>query len=55
MLPTLDRVYSNERARSLLGWKPRHDFQRVLNSVRAGLDPRSELAQKIGSKGYHPH
>ena len=54
MLPMLDRVYINERARSLLGWKPHYDFQHVLNRVSAGLDPRSELSQVIGSKGYHP-
>lgn len=54
MLPALDRVYVNERARTLLGWTPRYDFQRALRSVSAGVDPRSELAQLIGSKGYHP-
>ncbi|MEO8017139.1 MAG: NAD(P)-dependent oxidoreductase [Pseudomonadota bacterium] len=54
MLPALDRVYVNERARTLLGWLPQYDFARVLRSVAAGEDPRSELAQLIGSKGYHP-
>jgi len=53
MLHVLDRVYDNERARSLLGWTPRYDFARVLHSVSAGIDPRSELARAIGSKGYH--
>jgi nucleoside-diphosphate-sugar epimerase len=54
MLPTLDRVYINERARKLLGWVPRYDFQRVLRDVAAGVDPRSNLARLVGSKGYHP-
>ncbi|HEU5137890.1 MAG TPA: NAD(P)-dependent oxidoreductase [Steroidobacteraceae bacterium] len=53
MLPVLDRVYDNERARSVLGWTPRYDFARVLHSVSSGIDPRSELARAIGSKGYH--
>jgi UDP-glucose 4-epimerase len=54
MLPALDRVYDNGRARQLLGWAPRYDFQRVLRDVAAGLDPRSKVAQLVGSKGYHP-
>lgn len=55
MLPTLDRVYVNERARTELGWSPSFDFQHVLRSLSVGIDPRSDLAQAIGSKGYHPH
>jgi nucleoside-diphosphate-sugar epimerase len=54
MLPTLDRVYDNERARTLLGWAPKYDFQRVLHAVASDIDPRSELARLVGSKGYHP-
>jgi nucleoside-diphosphate-sugar epimerase len=53
MLPALDRVYVNERARTMLGWLPQYDFQGILRSLVAGRDPRSELAQLIGSKGYH--
>jgi len=53
MLPTLDRVYDNERARTLLGWTPQHDFQSVLRRVSSGENPLSELAQQIGAKGYH--
>jgi nucleoside-diphosphate-sugar epimerase len=53
MLPTLDRVYDNERARTLLGWTPQHDFQSVLRRVSSGEDPLSKLAQLIGAKGYH--
>lgn len=54
MLPVLDRVYVNARARELLGWTPRHDFRSVLRRVAGGADARSALAQLIGSKGYHP-
>jgi nucleoside-diphosphate-sugar epimerase len=54
MLPTLDRVYVNERARTLLGWKPKYDFAQALDSVSAGADYRSPLAIAVGAKGYHP-
>lgn len=53
MLPTLDRVYVNARARELLGWRPRYDFAQALRSVAAGGDYRSPLALDIGAKGYH--
>jgi len=52
MFPSLDRIYVNERARQDLGWRPRHDFRSVLHCLKAGTDPRSELARTIGSKGY---
>jgi nucleoside-diphosphate-sugar epimerase len=48
-------VYVNDRARNDLGWQPRYDFERVLNSLKAGDDPRSPLARAIGAKGYHAH
>lgn len=54
MLPTLDRVYVNERARTKLGWQPRYDFARVLADAAAGRDIRSPLAIAVGAKGYHP-
>jgi UDP-glucose 4-epimerase len=54
MLPALDRVYVNARARSELGWRPRIDFASALERVRAGEDFRSPLARAVGSKGYHP-
>jgi len=54
MLPALDRVYVNARARERLGWQPRYDFGQALRDVAAGKDHRSELARIIGSKGYHP-
>lgn len=53
MLPVLDRVYDNERARRLLGWQPRYDFRRALRSVAGGAEWRSPLTRLIGSKGYH--
>ena len=55
MFPAIDRVYVNERARNILGWRPTYDFRRVLNSVREAEDPRSPLARRIGAKGYHAH
>lgn len=49
----IDRVYVNQRARQQLGWRPRYDFQHLLQSLAAGDDPRSPLARDVGSKGYH--
>ena len=53
MLPGIDRVYINERARKELGWQPRYDFQRVIDRLRGGEDYKSPLARLIDSKGYH--
>jgi UDP-glucose 4-epimerase len=53
MLPKLDRVYVNERARRVLGWQPKHDFASVLVNLAAGTDWRSPTARAIGAKGYH--
>jgi nucleoside-diphosphate-sugar epimerase len=53
MFPVIDRVYVNARARTALGWTPRHDFRWVLDRLRAGQDPRSPLARAVGAKGYH--
>jgi nucleoside-diphosphate-sugar epimerase len=53
MFQGIDRVYVNERARVELGWKPRYDFARVIDLVRAGEAPLSPLARAVGSKGYH--
>jgi nucleoside-diphosphate-sugar epimerase len=53
MLPGIERVYVNERARQELGWLPRYDFRRIIECLRAGEDPRSPLARAVGSKGYH--
>jgi UDP-glucose 4-epimerase len=53
MFPSIGRVYVNERARSELGWRPRYDFNCIIELLRAGDDPRSPLARSVGSKGYH--
>jgi len=53
MVPTIDRVYVNERARRELGWQPRHDFAAVIARLRGDPDFRSPLARVIGAKGYH--
>jgi UDP-glucose 4-epimerase len=53
MLPGIDRVYANDRARSELGWAPRYDFAHALERLQAGEDPRSPLALAVGAKGYH--
>ncbi|KAM3094391.1 NAD-dependent epimerase/dehydratase family protein [Phormidesmis sp. 146-12] len=53
LFSSIERVYVNERARNALGWQPRYDFRHVLDSLRAGTDPRSPLARTVGSKGYH--
>ena len=53
MFPTIDRVYVNTRAREALDWAPRYDFRHVLDSLKAGQDPRSPLAKTVGVKGYH--
>jgi UDP-glucose 4-epimerase len=53
MVPGIDRVYVNQRAREELGWRPRHDFNAVIERLKAGDDTRSSLARLVGSKGYH--
>jgi len=53
LLPGIERVYVNERARRELEWEPRWDFRRALDRLTAGEEPRSELAATVGAKGYH--
>jgi UDP-glucose 4-epimerase len=53
IMPSIDRVYVNAKARAELGWQPRHDFRSIVERLRAGGDPRSLLARLVGSKGYH--
>ena len=53
MLPVLDRVYVNDRAREALKWRPQYDFSRALKALAAGADWRSPLARQVGAKGYH--
>jgi UDP-glucose 4-epimerase len=52
MVPRIDRVYVNERARNELGWQPRHDFPTLIDRLRMGEEVRSPLARLVGSKGY---
>ena len=52
MFPGIDRVYVNERALQELDWKPRWDFRYVLDRLKAGDDPRSELARAISGKRW---
>jgi UDP-glucose 4-epimerase len=53
MVPGIDRVYFNGRARRELGWRPRYDFKLIVERLKAGEDIRSPLARHVGSKGYH--
>ena len=53
LFESIERVYVNELARRELGWSPRWDFRHALDRVRAGEEPRSELAAAVGAKGYH--
>jgi nucleoside-diphosphate-sugar epimerase len=53
MVPSIERVYANDRARNELGWRPRYDFEHLIDRLKAGKDIKSPLARLIGSKGYH--
>ena len=53
MIPGIDRVYVNDKARAELGWQPRHDFRALMARLKADEDILSPLAREIGSKGYH--
>jgi nucleoside-diphosphate-sugar epimerase len=53
MAAKIDRVYVNRRARTELGWRPRHDFASLVERLRDDGDIRSSMAKLIGSKGYH--
>lgn len=53
MLPKIDRVYVNEKARRELGWKPKYDFSYVLDCLKDNKDFRSKLSLEVGMKGYH--
>jgi len=53
MIPAIDRVYVNDKARAELGWEPRHDFRALVARLRANEDVLSPLARQIGAKGYH--
>lgn len=53
MFPTIGRVYVNKKAREELGWLPKYDFRYILDRLKSGNGLKSQLAENIGSKGYH--
>jgi len=53
MFPSIGRVYINKKAREELGWKPKYDFAYILDRLKSGANFKSDLAEMIGSKGYH--
>lgn len=53
MFDDIDRVYVNAKARRELGWAPRHDFAGLIARLKTDADLRSDLARKVGAKGYH--
>ena len=53
MLDAIERVYVNDRAREVLGWAPRYDFAHAVDRLRTGRPWGSELARRVGAKGYH--
>lgn len=53
MFPSIDRVYVNKKAREMLDWRPRYDFEHAIECLRNGREFNSPLARQAGSKGYH--
>jgi len=53
MIPGIDRVYANDKARTELGWQPHRDFRALIARLEADGDVLSPLAREIGRKGYH--
>lgn len=53
MLPTLDRVYSNQHALTTLGWRPRYDIRAAVELAESTGAARSPMARAVGAKGYH--
>ena len=43
---------STRRPGDELGWLPLYDFGFALERLRSGEEPRSSLAEAVGSKGY---
>ena len=43
MLPSIDRVYVNERARNELRWQPKYEFDYIIDRLGSGDDLRSPL------------
>lgn len=53
MFDKIDRVYVNEAARKDLLWKPKYDFDHILECLKKGAYPSSRVSKQVGSKGYH--
>jgi nucleoside-diphosphate-sugar epimerase len=53
LTPALDRVYVNKKACDELGWRPKYDFQHVLDCLKNNKDFNSQLSKELGIKGYH--
>lgn len=52
-LSSIDRVYDSTKAQKELGWKPNFTFEAALDRVGKGEEWRSQLALKVGRRGYH--
>ncbi|KAH8179160.1 NAD dependent epimerase/dehydratase family protein [Sarocladium implicatum] len=54
-LRRIDRVYDSSKAIKKLGWIPEYTFNSAIQRLKDGEHDtwRSELAKKIGKKGYH--
>ncbi len=53
LFPRIDRVYVNTHARQSLNWRPRFDFDSIIERLQNDQDYKSSLARLVGSKGYH--
>ncbi len=52
MNPSLDRVYVNQSAREVLGWKPKVSFLHALQQVESGEPMFRPLTYQVGIKPY---
>ncbi|KAL6855585.1 hypothetical protein ACO1O0_006736 [Amphichorda felina] len=52
-LASVDRVYDSSKAVRELGWAPKYTFAGTVEKVGRGEDWRSQLAVRVGKKGYH--
>lgn len=53
LLPSIDRVYVNNKARAALHWRPQYNFASSIVALKEGRDIVSPLARAVGTKGYH--
>ncbi len=49
----IDRVYDSSKAILELGWEPQYTFRSAVENIRNGREWRSELALRVGKRGYH--